>query len=102
VLPEVRAAVLRRDGQCFLAGREPGHQCFDGFDNPHAPTEWWKLDLDHFWHDGAHMGDRAPSDPEHMVAMCARGNRKGPDTKRSGWTWRDVRQAERDYVLHLP
>jgi hypothetical protein len=73
VTPEVRAAVLRRDKACVLFQLHRGHLCKDAWGNPHAPYDVSKLTLEHVKDDLA-MGKRAPSDPRHLVALCAHAN----------------------------
>ncbi|MES2211325.1 MAG: hypothetical protein V4515_14275, partial [Chloroflexota bacterium] len=73
VTPELREAVLRRDGMCLLAKVDPGHSCRDTWGVPHAPTDLWRLSLEHVKSE-LRMGRRAPSDLEHLVAMCHSGN----------------------------
>jgi hypothetical protein len=90
----LRLEVLRRDGVCFLRTLYDDHVCFGKDDRQHASTDLDKLELDHFWLDGARMGDRAPSDLAHLVAMCCWGNtRRNPP--------REVRMAEREYSRRL-
>lgn len=76
VTPEVRDAVLRRDGMCFAAMIDEEHECRDRFGMPHRPDNLRLLTLDHV-HDAATMGKRAPSDPAHLVALCASANNFG-------------------------
>jgi hypothetical protein len=90
----LRVEVLKRDGVCFLRTLYEDHVCFDKFDEQHASTDLDKLEVDHFWLDGAHMGDRAPSDLAHLVAMCHWANVIHKPT-------REERAAERDYSRRL-
>lgn len=76
---------------CFLARLSTTHVCHDQWGRWHASTDLDKLTVDHVHDDGGMMGKRAPSDPQHLVAMCAIGNVGGPS--------RGVRQAERAYLL---
>lgn len=90
----LRRAVLVRDRVCFLVSLDELHVCYGKDDRPHPSTDLSKLEVDHVWLDGAHMGDRAPSDLHHLVAMCCKGNtRVGPS--------REVREAERAYLRSL-
>ena len=74
VTPEVREAVLRRDVGCVLATLDPQHHvCRDAWGNPHLPFDLSKLTLEHV-KDELMMGKRAPSDPQHLVALCAHAN----------------------------
>jgi hypothetical protein len=73
VTPELREAVLRRDGECFLAKIEPGHICRDIWGVAHAPDDLNRLTLEHV-KDASMMGRRAPSDAAHLVALCAAAN----------------------------
>jgi len=74
VTPEVREAVLRRDQMCVLAKtRYPGHICRTAWGYQHRPTDLDLLTMEHVKDDLA-MGKRAPSDPQHLVALCAHAN----------------------------
>src|SRR5437660_1296674 len=93
VTPELHAAVLRRDGSCFLARLSPLHVCHDQWGGTHDSGDLDKLTVDHVHMDGAHMGKRAPSDLQHLVAMCHEMNIQGPS--------KAVREAERAYLNDL-
>lgn len=67
--PELREAVLRRDGGCIAARMEPEHGCTDRWGMPHSPTAVELLTLDHV-KDQPRMGRRAQSDPQHLVSLC--------------------------------
>ena len=73
VTPEAREAVLLRDGRCLLSRIEPDHICRDRWGNPHPSTDLYRLTLEHV-KDQPRMGRRAPSDPQHMVALCWSAN----------------------------
>lgn len=90
----VRAEVMVRDRHCFLWRMDRDHVCRDMWGNPHAPTDFGRLTVDHV-HDvaGGAKGKRAPSDPQHLVLMCHAGNVGVPS--------RDVRQAERAYLREM-
>ena len=78
VTPELVEALWRRDGGCVAAQITQGHQCTDRWGIPHA---WNRRDLvtvEHFWPDYARKGDRAPSDLDHTVLLCAGTNIGGP------------------------
>jgi len=70
------------------------HVCRDQWGGLHAANDLSKLTLDHV-HDipGGIRGKRAPSDEQHLVAMCGKGNIDGPS--------RYVRQAQREYLRGL-
>lgn len=88
VSPEDRRFVIARDGMCFwsrvwvavtmhegwvtypMAEAMGSHWCSNAMGLMHPATARDELTVDHFWHDGGHMRDRAPSDPQHMVAAC--------------------------------
>lgn len=98
VSPALHAAVVRRDGMCFgilarLLYPEMAiswHQCADRFGNQHGAASLEYLTVDHFHlHAGGTKGDRAPSDPAHLVAMCGMLNGRGPSAT--------LREAERRY-----
>lgn len=92
VTPELHRHVVERDKACFLWTLDHDHQC-RRLGIPHSPFALDLLSVDHFWLDGGHTGDRAPSDGRHLVAMCLDGNTGNPSHK--------VRQAERDYTADL-
>lgn len=73
VTPEVREAVLRRDGRCFLARTDPGHLCRDVWGYAHRSDDLSRLTLEHV-KDEPRMGVRAPSDVAHLVALCGAVN----------------------------
>ena len=73
VTPEVREAVLRRDQTCVLWQLSNGHVCRDAWGNEHEPYDLDMLTLEHV-KDELAMGKRAPSDPQHLVALCAHAN----------------------------
>jgi len=74
VTPEVREAVLRRDQMCVLAFLDESHTyCRDAWGNEHPADDLSKLSLEHV-KDELAMGKRAPSDPQHLVALCAHAN----------------------------
>ncbi|HEV8177636.1 MAG TPA: hypothetical protein VGP44_08115 [Gemmatimonadales bacterium] len=89
VTPELREAVLRRDGACFLRRLNPAHGCKDQWGKPHSSYDIWRLSLDHV-KDAPRIGKRAASDARHLVAMCHAGNVGVPS--------REVREAEREYL----
>lgn len=89
VTPELREAVLRRDGVCFLSRLDSDHVCRDRWGQPHSPSETHLLTLDHV-KDHLRMGVRAPSDMDHLVAMCWAGNVGVPS--------KAVREAQRAYL----
>ncbi len=73
----LRWAVFIRDGGCVLAKLEPGHECRDVWGQKHAPNDTDRLTLEHVKTDLA-MGQRAPSDLEHLVALCGLANFEVP------------------------
>lgn len=98
----LHAHVINRDRMCigilvrllFKPEPVPWHQCRDKYGNAHEPTDLTKLTLDHFHHHaGGTKGDRATSDPEHLVAACAGLNDHGMT--------KDMRAAERRYMAWL-
>lgn len=107
VSPELHAHVLTRDGRCIgillrdlaiqmpdefgdLRDRIPWHQCATQWGEQHDSDDLTKLTADHFWHDGGHTGDRAPSKPEHLVACCGWLN--------VGHITKAIREGERRYI----
>ena len=73
VTPEVREAVLRRDQMCVLWRLDRRHYCRDGWGNRHDARDLDRLTMEHV-KDELAMGKRAPSDPQHLVALCAHAN----------------------------
>lgn len=87
----LRQAVFKRDGGCFLRLIYGGaHTCRDAYGHEHSSFDLSKMTVDHVHLDGAHMGDRAPSDIHHCVTMCAAENIAGPS--------RRIRNLERRYL----
>lgn len=93
VTPLLRHQVFARDKVCILRKMDPRHQCKDAWGFPHAAGDVSRLTLDHVHLDGGHMGQRAPSDLRHLVAMCAYSNIQGPS--------REEREFERQYLRRL-
>ncbi len=93
VTPELREAILRRDGRCFMTRLSPFHVCFDAFGRKHASDDLNKLTLEHV-KDEPRMGRRAPSDERHIVALCYRANVGVPS--------KATRQAMRAYLRGEP
>lgn len=85
----VRWAVMRRDGQCVLSRLDPTHECRDRWGTPHPPTATRSLTVEHV-KDELRMGQRAPSDLGHLVAMCYAGNVGVPS--------KEQRAAIREYL----
>jgi hypothetical protein len=83
--PEEHAAILARDGVCFLFAMDPQHVCRDMWGNEHLPTDLTKLTVDHV-KPAPMMGQRG----KEGVAMCFAGNVGVPS--------RAVRAAERAYL----
>lgn len=67
---DVRMDVLRRDGQCMAQLLGFTHECRDQWDWPHAFDDLGRMQLDHV-KDAPRMGRRAPSDPLHLITLCA-------------------------------
>jgi hypothetical protein len=92
VSSEARAAVLRRDRECIAARLGFLHECRDAFGTPHAPNATGSLTVEHV-KDGLAMGQRAPSDPAHMVALCYSRNVAVPS--------KAMRVAFREYLSRV-
>ena len=90
VTPEVREAVLRRDGQCLLAKMDDRHICRDTWGQPHLSTRTHLLSLEHVQDGYGRMGQRAPSDMSHLVALCHWANVNVPS--------KEQRAAFREYL----
>jgi hypothetical protein len=95
VTPELRAAVFARDKRCVLFDLDPTHVCRDVWGQVHMPTATHLLTVEHVKSD-LRMGVRAPSDMEHLVAMCGYSNVAVPS--------KDQRQRIREYLerVNLP
>mgnify|MGYP001577563256 CR=1 FL=1 len=74
--PELRRAVLRRDGQCIAGLLGYAHLCADAWGNLHAPTDLDRMQLDHVKFEPA-MGARAPSDMLHLATLCGHAHLQG-------------------------
>jgi hypothetical protein len=72
VLPEVAAAVLRRDRQCLAAMLDRSHwPCRDKWGETHAADDMGKLTIEHVRTD---PGGARRSDELHLVALCHHAN----------------------------
>ena len=71
VLPEVRAAVLRRDRRCLAEMLDQSHECRDLWGDPHRSDDMGKLTIEHVRTD---PGGMRRDDAGHLVAMCHHGN----------------------------
>ena len=77
ISPELRRYILARDEGCVLALYNPEHICRDIWGEPHRANDLDKMTLEHV-KDDLMMGRRAPSDPAHLVALCAFYNVRVP------------------------
>lgn len=88
VTPDLAAFVLKRDGPCLAAKLgEPG--CWGRTTFEHVKSQ-------------SRMGDRAESDPQHLVALCEGHTEHG---MKAGYQWNtDARNRERvrDYLRNQP
>jgi hypothetical protein len=73
VTSEIRSAVLLRDGACAAWLIDRSHVCRDAYGTPHDPRRLAVLSIEHI-KDELRMGKRAPSDLEHLVALCYGAN----------------------------
>ncbi len=73
VTPEMRRAVLERDGCCILLRLYPSHRCRDIWGEYHDLRDLDRLTIEHV-KDEPTMAKRAPSDMAHMVALCGYAN----------------------------
>lgn len=89
----LRWAVFARDGGCVLAALEPGHQCRDVWNQPHAANDFDRLTLEHVKSD-LRMGVRAPNDAEHLVTLCGAANVGVPSKAQ--------RAMFREYLARVP
>lgn len=81
--PEVYAFVIKRDGGCIARHYDDSANC------------WGNMTLDHV-KDEAKMGDRAKSDPDHLVTVCQGHSEDG---RKAGYQWNTAhREDERDYL----
>jgi hypothetical protein len=100
VTPEVAAFVFARDRVCIAYRYDHSHICRNRWGRSHAPDDKSQLTLDHVWREGvkvhyasATMGDRAKSDPRHLVVACHAVNVGVPSA--------DLRAKERDYLTEV-
>lgn len=94
VSPELRAQVFERDRICFMARIHPRtHTCHTLYGEAHHSDDRYRLELDHFWLTGAHLGKRAPSDLEHLTALCGKENNRPPS--------HNTRESQREYIEAL-
>ena len=84
VTPEVRQEVMRRDGECVLKKRDLFHQCRDQWGDWHDSRDVNRLSLEHV-KDELRAGVRAPSDPQHLVALCHAANVNVPSKGERQW-----------------
>lgn len=77
VSPEDRADVFSRDKGCVLFWLEPGHECKDQWGNRHDPGDLARLSIEHV-KPQLMAGKRAPSTPDHLVALCMAANLRPP------------------------
>ena len=92
VTPELREAILERDGWCVLAKIDSDHQCRDIWGYPHHPADKARLTIEHVKSD-LRMGLRAPSDRKHLIALCGAANTGAPS--------KADRQAFRAYLARV-
>lgn len=78
VTADVARAVLYRDQMCVLVKFDLTHVCRDRWGEVHAATDLRRLSIEHVKAD-LRMGQRAPSDLGHLVAMCHGSNVAVPD-----------------------
>lgn len=93
VTPSLHAAVLRRDRGCVLAHLESAHECRDVWGVPHRSDDLAKLSIEHVKSEPM-MGRRAPSDLQHLVALCYAANVGVPS--------KEQREQFREYLASFP
>jgi hypothetical protein len=77
VTPEVRDRVLLRDTGCVAQWLGFVHLCEDMEGNEIGQYARACMTLDHVQSGGGMMGKRAPSDPWHLVTLCAKAHLGG-------------------------
>ena len=92
VNPDLRHAVLRRDGCCILLRLDPDHRCRDRWGEYHDPRDLDKLTLEHVKLEPM-MGKKAPDDMAHLVALCGYANVAVPS--------RAMRDGMRQYLREV-
>ena len=90
--PDVRRAVLERDGECVLVKRDRFHVCRDQWNRWHAANDLDRLSLEHVKSE-LRAGVRAESDPEHLVAMCHAANVAVPSKDARAWMREYLREV---------
>jgi hypothetical protein len=96
VTPALWAYVVRRDGGCMapLLDREAG-PCRNKWGMVVGRTHENALTVQHLWLDYSVKGDRAPSNKEHLLALCY-GHHLG------GWATRKASlDLQRAYLIRL-
>lgn len=83
-LRDLRSIVLVRDGECVEHKRNPRHACHDVWGNLHGPHALERLTVEHVKPELA-MGKRAPSEPEHCIALCWQVNSQPPSKEQREW-----------------
>lgn len=84
VTPDVREAVMLRDRECVLVKRDPMHECRDQWGYRHPASDLSRLSLEHV-KDELRAGVRAPSDLNHLVALCHGANLRPPSKTERIW-----------------
>lgn len=74
---DTREFVLDRDRECVLAKLDKTHACRDQWGSPHPSWQRDRATLEHV-KDAPRIGKRAPSDPAHLVWLCASANLRPP------------------------
>jgi hypothetical protein len=86
--------ILRRDKECVAAKLGFVHECRSTFGVPHAPFALPLLTVEEIKDDDKHaMGQKAPRDAKHGVALCGLMNTRPPS--------REMRQAFRAYLADV-
>lgn len=88
----LRWAVFARDEMCVLAKLQPGHVCRDQWNQPHAPNDFDRLQIEHI---KLELGMSVPRihDLQHCVTLCAFTNGKPPS--------KEERALMRGYLAEL-
>ena len=71
--PELRRAVMARDGMCFLARVDPAHVCRDVWGDRHSPDDLNRLTIEHV-KDEPMMGRKAPDSLTNLIVLCGYAN----------------------------
>lgn len=86
--------ILRRDKECVAYKLGFKHECRTTYGVPHAPYALPLLTIEEIKDNDKHaMGQKAPRDKYHAVALCGLLNTRPPS--------HEMRQAFREYIARI-